>query len=359
MKEREFSNIFIKPLYGIKTDLNNIDVSIYKEVIDLSDRFCMPHQILHNLKYDQGMNNSLIEALEEQIYVSNLKSLINQKEILKISKLFNQHEIDYVFMKGSAINTLGNGYVRYARDLDILVSKNQLSESYQLLKEIGYRYHNKLVSDRSRFTKYSHHLPILSNDDGSLVEIHHRVTAHATYRDCPLTALMLNQYDVEIRNGVNIKISCLNHLIAHIIYHAVEQHKYDMGPVFLYDIKYLTEKLNDENNLKRLLQKMYLDEPYEVILGYINEKKIADSFSIYDMSNEKELIKRKPKSFSYLLFTKKGRSNFYQIILRKFTKNEDLYQTSRYSIKFYIILLVEFKSYCMRLLKANGRDGRI
>ena len=33
---------------------------------------------------------------------------------------------------------------------------------------------DKLVSNRAKFMNYDHHLPALTNNEGSIVEIHHR-----------------------------------------------------------------------------------------------------------------------------------------------------------------------------------------
>ena len=352
MNKREFSNIFINPLYGEKSHLNKIDTDIYDEILDLSDRFLISSQILNNLIYKKGLQNALIDGLKEQSNISNLKNLINKKEVLKIADLFNKNEIKYVFLKGSAINVMSNKYVRYSRDLDVLVNESSLSKAYELLKGIGYKYLNPLVSDSSEFTKHSYHLPVLSNDDGGLLEIHFRVTDRLIYQECPITESMLNQIIKVNKNGININISDTNHLIAHIIYHAALHHKFDMGPVFLYDIKYLINKINSKKDLLDLLQKMNLDKIYKDICGFIDDKRKTDIFNLYEMSNLKEKNKREPKRFNYLLLTKKGRSDFLNIILRRFTKNEDLYQTSKYSIKFYFILLIEFKNHCLRLRKS-------
>ena len=105
MREEQFSNLFIRPLYNDKFLLSEISKNIYDEIIDLSNKFCMPSQVLNNIIYDPKIKNPLIDGLKKQIYISNLKKLINQRELLKISKLFNENEIEYVFLKGSAINS--------------------------------------------------------------------------------------------------------------------------------------------------------------------------------------------------------------------------------------------------------------
>ena len=185
----------------------------------------------------------------KQTHVANLKKLINQNELLKIANLFNENSIDYVFMKGSAINVLSDGYVRYSRDLDVLVCKHSLLKAYELLKNIGYGYLSPLVADTAKFTSQTHHIPILSNGEGALVEIHHRVTSKSAYKECPFAESMLKEKLIITKNNVNIRISNVNHTIAHIIYHAVKHHKFDLGPVFLHDIKHLKEQDKDEIQL--------------------------------------------------------------------------------------------------------------
>ena len=222
--------------------------------MDLSNKFCIPTQILNNLIYDPKIKNPLIDSLKNQIAVSNLKKLINQREILKISKLYNENKINYVFLKGSAINVLCHGYVRYSRDLDILVSKKSLSKAYELLKDMGYKYLDPLVSDSCNFINQTHHLPVLSNGEGGLVEIHHRVTKKSLYEKCPLTELMLSQNSDVVINRVRVNVSSFNHLITHIVYHASLHHSFAMGPVFLYDIKYLKKNITSNQDLKKFIE---------------------------------------------------------------------------------------------------------
>ena len=88
MKEKEFSNIFLKPLYKEKIQLNKIDTNIYDEILDLSDRFLISSHILNNLIYEKEAPNKLIDGLKEQFNISNLKNLINKNEQLKIASLF-------------------------------------------------------------------------------------------------------------------------------------------------------------------------------------------------------------------------------------------------------------------------------
>ncbi|MFL2693719.1 MAG: nucleotidyltransferase family protein [Gammaproteobacteria bacterium] len=352
MTEEEFSNIFIGPLHEDGLHLSEIDKNIYDEVIDLTNRFCMPSQVLNNLVYNNEVTNPLIDSLLKQRHVANLKTLINRNELLKIANLFNENSIDYVFMKGAAINELNDDYVRHSRDLDILVCKQSLSKAYGLLKGIGYFYLNPLVSDSAKFISQKHHLPVLTNGEGALVEIHHRVTKKMIYKECPLTHSMLRNYLTVTRNKINFRISDVNHTIAHIIYHAIKHHKFNIGPIFLHDIKSIRDQCKDEEKLNNLLDTLDLKDDYRKILNFIDTKSIKDSFEIYNTQQLKIVLDEiNLKKLSNLPFTQKGRINFWNIMKTPFQYSEDSFQTSKYSFKFYLMILKTLKRHIERLLR--------
>ena len=347
MNKTQFINIFISPLFKKKIKTDDIDSDIHNEIIDLSNRFCMPKQILDNFIFSKDSENKVINSLKKQIDISNLKNLINQKEIIKIADLFNKHGIEYVFLKGSAINLLDINYVRYCRDIDVLIEKSSIPKAYELLKEVGYKYRNPLVSDDSKYISRSHHLPILINNEGALVELHHRVTDYLSYKRCPLAESMLKHFELAKKNNVDIRISDLNHLISHLIYHAAFHHKFDLGPVFLFDIQNLRCLVNDEIGLIDLLDSIGLRKDYEEILKYIDNKNMTDSFNIY----ENVKLKKNENNFKYIFLNKNGELDFLNKIVNKLKNMEDSYQTSKYSIKYYFFILVELKNLCLRVLK--------
>lgn len=185
-----------------------------------------------------------------------------------------------------------------------------------------------------------------------MVEVHHRVTKKYIYNECPLAELMLEQYFSIRKNGINIKISNINHLIAHILYHAALHHKFDIGPVFLYDIKYLKAKITNNTDLERLLNQMNLIKIFEEIKSHTENNMLKDRFKIYETINTKILNQKNPKKLKYFFFSKKGLSDFLKIISRKFKYNEDLFQTSKYSYRFYLILFIQLKNYIKKISKA-------
>jgi hypothetical protein len=351
MKESEFIQIIINPLYEDRLSINKINNAIYDEVIHMADKFLMPTQIKNNLIFDTSTPNILSTELDKIANISKLKNLINKNEVARISNLYIKNGIEHVFLKGSAINLLSDDYVRYSRDIDILVAKNSIPKAYQLLKEIGYSYMNPLVSDTTKYINSGHHLPILSHSNGALIEIHHRLTRKSSFKKCPLTETIITKSITLDKNGVRIYIPDINHLIAHLTYHSVVQHTFNLGPIFLYDIKFLRSFLKDQDSLINLLNKCDLEKDYMKIVDYIDNKKMIDIFGIYNRYKIRSHNEKNPKTFTYFFFSKKGRFDFLNIIKRKLEFNEDIYQTSKFSIKFYLILLINLKNHILRLLK--------
>ena len=153
------------------------------------------------------------------------------------------------------------------------------------------------------------------------------------------------------KNGVSINIPDVHHSIVHLIYHAVVQHRFSLGPIFLYDIKYLTSILKDKDDLINLLQRTGLEKDYRKIVSYVDKKRMIDTFGIH--SQYKKLLDAETnlKKFNYLFFTKKGRLDFFNLIKTRLRNNEDCFQTSRYSFKYYYILLITLRRFILKLLK--------
>ena len=96
-----------------------------------------------------------------------------------------------------------------------------------------------------------------------------------------------NRIQKLIKNRVIIKIATINHLIAHIIYHAAFHHKFNMGPVFLYDIKFLLDRITNHKGLENLLDHMNLVDVfknliaiYSVLISFFRELRAFEAAHI-------------------------------------------------------------------------------
>ena len=94
--------------------------------------------------------------------------------LLEVIELFEQHAIEFVFLKGAALANLiyDPPWLRPMRDIDLLVKREQAAQAQTLLREIGFRNEDYAPG----FLFEHHHLPnstrIQDNFTISL-EIHH------------------------------------------------------------------------------------------------------------------------------------------------------------------------------------------
>ena len=176
-------------------------------------------------------------------------------DMYKISDKFMENDIKAIFMKGMALN-LADIYEpgqRHCRDIDILVEKSMLNEAYTILKSLGFSYINKECEDDSSFLGPMHHLPPLTNEKGIVIELHHRVTSPQAYKECPLTEIFLENF--QVIKGVNIPSK--QNLILHAIYHGVIHNSLGDGLIFLIDLKKIINKYNislDVESAEKLLK---------------------------------------------------------------------------------------------------------
>ena len=65
--------------------------------------------------------------------------------LVKVSKIFNEHEINFVILKGMAMNHIGiyEKNIRFCRDIDILINRGQIELAYSLLVDLGFEYFDK------------------------------------------------------------------------------------------------------------------------------------------------------------------------------------------------------------------------
>ena len=145
------------------------------------------HQILPSIyggilrnKLSTYFPEDLLEYLKKihQLNQNRNKLLFNQIEFL--SSLFNENQINHVFLKGSAV-IIDNKYdamsERMIGDIDILIAENDLKKSEKLLKMNGFKENPEtdfeLTRDISEVKTLDRHLPrLVSPNFIAAVELH-------------------------------------------------------------------------------------------------------------------------------------------------------------------------------------------
>ena len=164
-------------------------------------------QLLHLLPKE------LITYLEEITSINRNRNEAILKQSQSISQIFNEHNIDHVFLKGSALLALGcftDNAERMIGDIDILVSLNQLDKAYNLLQINGYT----PIEQTFGYELFEHkHLPRLKpNHQICAVELHRKLFVSNSYKELRAQDILDKKVSLS-----NIYIPSKSHLLTHNI----------------------------------------------------------------------------------------------------------------------------------------------
>ena len=137
--------------------------TLYKQLKHTKDHLKVPTFVMQSL---------------ERLYKENtFKMLQLSAEMNEIGKLFADHDIDALFLKGPAIahDLFGDISLRTSKDLDVLIPIDQLEKAQYILKDIGYE---QVVSLESLFNEWKWRFKDISfyhPDKEIQVELHWRL----------------------------------------------------------------------------------------------------------------------------------------------------------------------------------------
>ena len=244
------------------------------------------------------------------------------QDMYEISNKFKENDIKAIFMKGMALNLaeIQDPDQRHCRDIDVLVEKNSLARAYEVLKSIGFSYLNEDCEDESSFLEPMHHLPPLSNSKGTVVELHHRVTSPQAYSKCPLTIIFFENF----QSVKGIHIPSAKNLILHALYHGVIHNSLGDSPLFLIDLKRITNKYNATIDLDLAESLLKIEEIVSTSSRkYIKATQIQNLIESFLESKALFCDKRKQR-------ISKNLDIFKRLNIIKYE-----YQVSSFSIKFF------------------------
>tara|TARA_Y100000022_G_scaffold181077_1_gene173490 strand:+ start:442 stop:1491 length:1050 start_codon:yes stop_codon:yes gene_type:complete len=228
-------------LKGAKKNFSDLGDEVISSLTSLSKKYQLIGFISSVYKFSDEERLKELKIIQK---VSVAKNLIMKHDLKNICNQFNKKNINYCILKGPALVHAGiyKKGVRFFRDLDILVSRSDLKLAFKTLRQTGFRYENKLSNDDCNVLGNKHHLPIMINDNGTYLELHHRATSRKNYLNCPISENILE--DKIFHNGMYIP--CTDALIGHSLYHGLVHHKGPIGPITLFDLKEISKKFNIE-----------------------------------------------------------------------------------------------------------------
>ena len=177
-------------LKGIKKNFSDLEDEVVNSLSSLSKKYQLIGFISSIYKFS---DEERLKELKNIQKVSVTKNLMMMHDLKIVCNQFNKQNINYCILKGPALVHAGiySKGTRFFRDLDILVSMDNLELAFKTLNELGFRYENKLSNNNCKVLGNMHHLPIMINENGTYIELHHRVTSPRNYLNCPITSNIL------------------------------------------------------------------------------------------------------------------------------------------------------------------------
>ena len=216
-------------------------------------------QLLHLLPEE------LINYLEEITNINRSRNLRILNQVHSISQILNQHNIDHVFLKGTAL--LASGYYndegeRMIGDIDILVEKSEVYNAFDILKNSGY---NKTFGFAYNKKDFRHLDRLISENELAAIELH---TELLNKRHWPLLNMPSILKSKKIKN--TIPIPNTHDLSQHLILSWQlndKGHYYNMISLkSIYDLISI-ETYKDKNHIDTLLDSKY-GQSYLVLAKY-------------------------------------------------------------------------------------------
>jgi len=250
-----------------------------KQINKLCGQYLKAGFVLESNSLDPA-NEELLNSLKAQRRVASVKLISMKQALIDIARVFNYQNIDFLVLKGLAL-AMGGIYkpgVRASRDIDLLVSAENIPSAYKALRALGFKYLDPDTADQATIFK-KHQFPVMTNHQGTLIELHWRVTGVESFKDCPLTETIF-AHRQECSRYPGIYIPNIAGMMAHALYHSLIHHRMEHGPLFLFDLaalyKYNQNMWPQDNSL---IEKLGLMDTFEQCKRLIEITAKEDEFS--------------------------------------------------------------------------------
>ena len=341
MKKNEFKRIVFGSLFSKKNLIPYIDKKITEYIYAFSKEYFLSGFILAGNDFQN--NPLLLQKLRTHNRKLALKKIVLLDDLRKLEMSLKDKGINYVLMKGVAYERikLFDSNSRQFRDIDLLVDKADLEKAFQCIIELDYKYETKFANNQCSYLHNKNHLPVLMNKNKTAIELHHRVTDPRIYKECPLKEYFFS-------TSITDNIPDISGLIAHSIYHAFQHHQLRQGPIYIFDILRLLDRVSEDEIINnRYIKTMSLEKE---LAKMIDLKKSLKNEGIFDFNfidcpeETDNFFKEKLHNKKYSIFSKneQDQSLTISLLLEKLKFYQYKYQTSFISLKFILVIILEF-----------------
>lgn len=206
------------------------------------DRMALLHRLRPLLHHRQHGNAAIPPALRagwhEAFRASAMTALVLAGELSATVAMLEQAGLAPIALKGAwlAWHAYPHPALRPMRDLDLLLTPDTVIPAFELLRARGYTLDSPLQLTLAESVRLDKHMPPLVSPRGVVIELHQRLWEIDGRMDH--AAPTANEQALRTRA---IRIGALSFLhpqdtLAHLIIHAVYDHRLDCGPLVLTDI---------------------------------------------------------------------------------------------------------------------------
>ena len=331
-------------LLNKKKIMNPLSASEESDLWEIASNYLYSGFLTSSVVFDEK-NKNFSKALEDFNKAYLMSYLSKKSDLLEMAKELNKRNIDFVVLKGMALNLekIYEPGIRQLKDIDILVRKKDIKATYELLRNMGYRYKDAETEDRAEYL-HIHHLPPIQNDKKTTIELHWRATKKYLFKECPLAELLIEERQISSAHN-SIFVPSLNGLLAHALYHGVLHHHFDHGPIFLFDILQIYKSNGEKWPIDiEIIKKMGLINAFSLAKQIIEQTRLENSLSIKSMNLVNDLLKdfnwsSEEKKISLLGFSNK-RFTLKELFLRfknSFARLSSEYQLPKTSFKYWTV----------------------
>jgi len=232
-----------------------------------------------------------LAKLKKRCHISNLKKSLILYDCAKVFEILDKNKIKYIPLKGIHINLIFKSLsgFRQIRDIDILIQKDNIQKSINLLQDIGYKsiLHKKKDKNNrktSLITLEKYDIERLYSHNGTCLEIHHTILKN---KKNDLLYTCFNQQPSKKNYAIYPDIELL---ILHLVYHSSSKQGFDVGIQGFIDIyELINNPITDLNKLISLSLEHNLYAELMCFLGifknYINNEILEKTHIPNDFDN--------------------------------------------------------------------------
>jgi hypothetical protein len=171
-------------------------------------------------------------------------SLILGAELTKTAAMLEEAGLAPIALKGAwlAWHAYPHPALRPMRDIDLLLTSDTVVAGFELLRGHGYVLDGPLELSLDDVIRLDKHMPPLISPRGVTIELHHRLWEIDGRMDHAAPADDEGAIRARaIRSGALAYLAPQD-LLAHLIIHAIYDHRLDCGPLVLSDVSFLLQR---------------------------------------------------------------------------------------------------------------------